>query len=334
MPDGLHTGPTPDLPLRPDRLAHWFAQRLGVARVEIGGIKLLSGGAVQHNWRVDLLADNAPASFVLRAGPAVPLPESLSKAEEFAFLRRAHGAGVPVPEPLWLSEGAHSFLVTGHLSGDAAREALIARTDNVALVADLGSTLARIHAVCPDGNADPVSASARVTALEGWVAALDQIPEGLGHELAVGFAWLRANIPATVLPGLVHRDFRTGNFLVEGDRLSAVLDWEFAGWGDPAEDIGWFCAACWRGDAPAREAGGLGSRDAFYDAYIAAGGELPDLRRVRFWEVFAHLRWAVIALQQGARARAGAYPTWELEEAEARVPDLLHTVATMTRAGS
>ena len=56
---------------------------------------------------------------------------------------------------------------------------------------------------------------------------------------------------------LIHRDYRTGNYLVDEGRLAGVLDWEFAGWGDPREDIGWFTARCWRFGGVEREAGGI-----------------------------------------------------------------------------
>ena len=65
---------------------------------------------------------------------------------------------------------------------------------------------------------------------------------------------------------LIHRDYRTGNYLVDGGRLTAALDWEFAGWGDPREDIGWFTARCWRfgalreGSGRYRGAGALHAR--------------------------------------------------------------------------
>ena len=45
----------------------------------------------------------------------------------------------------------------------------------------------------------------------------------------------------------------------------------------------------------------------------------------------AALRWTLIAMQQGARAEAGEYPICELEEAAARVPELMHDVMRMTR---
>ena len=49
-------------------------------------------------------------------------------------------------------------------------------------------------------------------------------------------------------------------------RLSPSIhpDWEFAAWSDPYEDLGWLCARCWRFGNWEREAGGLGSRQAFY----------------------------------------------------------------------
>ena len=52
--------------------------------------------------------------------------------------------------------------------------------------------------------------------------------------------------------------------MVEQARLTAIIDWEFAGWSDPMEDLGWFCAASWRFGQTGREAGGLADRADFY----------------------------------------------------------------------
>ncbi len=37
-----------------------------------------------------------------------------------------------------------------------------------------------------------------------------------------------------------------------------------------------------------------------------------DASRVRFWELMAHIRWAVIALQQAERHLSGREPSLEL----------------------
>jgi aminoglycoside phosphotransferase (APT) family kinase protein len=329
VPDGANREPATGPSFAPfaGAIAGWLGTRLGAATLTLDAATLLPGGAIQHNWRLDVTADGAARTLVLRAGPDIPLPESIGKAREFDLLRRAWLAGVPVAEPLLCADGDpafdRDFLVSAFVAGDAERGGLWASPDSRPVVADLGAALAAVHRVAPPDGVVPERPADRVATLAGWALSIADVPEGVRS----GLGWLRAHAPATGAAALVHRDFRTGNFLVYRGRLAAVLDWEFAGWGDPQEDIGWFCARCWRGPDAAREAGGLGGRAAFYEAYARAGGVPIDDSRVRFWEVFAHVRWALIAMQQGERARAGAWPAGELEEAAARVPGLAGDIA-------
>ena len=126
----------------------------------------------------------------------------------------------------------------------------------------------------------------------------------------MGLRWLETHLPAPAAPVLCHHDFRTGNYLLDGAKLTGILDWEFAGWGDPHEDIGWFCSKGWRFARLDREAGGIADRAPFYRGYESESGRRVDPERVRFWEVLASVRWAVIALQQSDRhhARRRAQP--------------------------
>ena len=107
---------------------------------------------------------------------------------------------------------------------------------------------------------------------------------------------------------LVHSDYRTGNFIVGEDGLRGVLDWEFARWGDPLEDPGWLSARAWRFNRYDRRAGGLGDLADFERGY---GRELPP-RALHYWEVMAHVRWAIIAIHQGERHSSGRQPSLEL----------------------
>jgi aminoglycoside phosphotransferase (APT) family kinase protein len=121
---------------------------------------------------------------------------------------------------------------------------------------------------------------------------------------------------------LVHRDLRTGNYLVHEGRLSAVLDWEFAAWANPMEDLGWFTAKCWRFGEVDCEAGGVGPLAPFLEAYAQAGGVPVEPNALRFWQLIAHLRWAVIALQQVQRHLSGIESSLELALTGRVLPEL------------
>ena len=140
--------------------------------------------------------------------------------------------------------------------------------------------------------------------IAGFRAYLDHHPQPR-PVLEWAIRWLAAHVPPPLAPVLCHRDFRTGNYMVDGTRLTGILDWEFAGWGDPDEDIGWFCCKGWRFARLDREAGGIAERAQFYPGYESAAGRRLDPDRIRFWEIFANVRWAIIALQQSDRYLIG-----------------------------
>jgi len=112
--------------------------------------------------------------------------------------------------------------------------------------------------------------------------------------------------------------------------LTAVLDWEFAAWSDRLEDLGWFCARCWRFGQFEKEAGGIGSRAALLRGYERVSGMLPAADAIFFWEVYAHVRWSIIAIQQGERHVSGEEPSLELALTAHIVPELELEILRMT----
>jgi aminoglycoside phosphotransferase (APT) family kinase protein len=54
--------------------------------------------------------------------------------------------------------------------------------------------------------------------------------------------WLAANVPESGPATIVHGDYRLGNVMFTGDRLSAIFDWELATIGDPLADVGYLLA--------------------------------------------------------------------------------------------
>lgn len=53
------------------------------------------------------------------------------------------------------------------------------------------------------------------------------------------FLTLRRDMPRPLPLVLVHGDFNPANFLYEGGKVTALIDWENARIGDPREDLGW-----------------------------------------------------------------------------------------------
>ncbi len=195
--------------------------------------------------------------------------------------------------------------------------------DREALARELGRQLALIHRIRPPRADLAFFGAPPADQLRADIAWLRASLDALGLKRPA-LEWSLAELEAVDLPAagpvLIHRDFRTGNYMVDGEGLTAILDWEFAAWGDPMSDLGWFSARCWRFSRPDLEAGGIGTRAAFYAGYEAAGGRAVDDRAVRIWEIMAHLRWAVIALQQGART--ATEPSLELALTARIAPEL------------
>src|SRR5882757_9579489 len=229
-------------------LSRFLAEASGAERVEITAFDLLSGGAIQENWGFEAAFAGGSLCgrqlLVLRTDAATGIPSSLSRIEEFAVLQAAIRAGVTVPDPLFASAepgiiGKPFFVmqrIAGtaqgrHITADSALEPALPR-----IAARLGEELARIQAIRPPrldlAFLPPSEANSPAEQIAGFRAYLDRHPNPR-PVLEWAIRWLEAHIPPPLGPVLCHRDFRTGNYLLEGAELTGVLDWEFAGWGDP-----------------------------------------------------------------------------------------------------
>ena len=315
--------------------AHLEAYLGDLARgnVNITALEILPGGAIQENWLLNISVDSGKWAgthkLVLRKDARSQVTTSHSRAQEFALLKLAKSADVKVPVPCLLSTnktilGAPFFLMH-RIPGTASGRLLVKRPLNNNLASQLGIQLAKIHSIgwnealsfLPNLGGTP--ALLAVATYRRYLDELDQARPSLEW----GLKWLELNAPDKGDVVLCHRDFRTGNYMVNEDGdLTGILDWEFAGWGEPEEDIGWFCAKCWRFGANNREAGGIADRSPFYEAYEKESGRNIDNARVDYWETMAHVRWAVIACQQAARHVSGEQLSLELALTQHLVPEL------------
>jgi aminoglycoside phosphotransferase (APT) family kinase protein len=314
--------------------------------VSITSARILSGGAVQENWLLDLdIVGGAHAGrleCVLRCdSPTAGVAISHGRAQEFALLKTVFAAGVTVPAPLWLCEDrgviGRLFFLMQRIDGTAAGHLLVRDGryggDRVQLAERLGRELARIHSVRPPHPALDFlpwyEEAPAVRSINLHRAFLDA--HHTAHPaLEWGLRWLERHAPARGQIVLCHRDYRTGNYMADQNGLTGVLDWEFAGWSDPLEDIGWFCAKCWRFGKNDQEAGGIGAREDFYRGYEAESGSRIKRDAVRYWEVMAHMNWAIIAIQQAERHVSGEEDSLLLALTGHIVPELEWEILNMT----
>ncbi|MEX2311579.1 MAG: phosphotransferase family protein, partial [Rhodospirillales bacterium] len=302
--------------------------------------KQLSGGAIQENWRLilDLEGGEWPGThdLVLRKDAPSNVAVSHGRAEEFTILKHADKAGVTVPKPCVLCADTDvlgtPFFLMHRAEGTAAGHKLAKARLNDALARDLGRNLARIHSIADAPDLAFVSRPEGAPALASvreYRSHLDALPEK-HPALEWGLWWLEVNAPVDTKTVFCHRDYRTGNYMVNDGTLTAILDWEFAGWSDPMEDIGWLTAKCWRFGADDRDVGGVGSLDALFKGYEDESGIKLDRDQIGYWQVMATMRWAVIALQQADRFVSGGERNLELALTAHIVPELEFEILTET----
>jgi aminoglycoside phosphotransferase (APT) family kinase protein len=127
--------------------------------------------------------------------------------------------------------------------------------------------------------------------LEYWAGVIDADALHPQPVAAAAVRWLRRHLPPpSPRLALVHGDYRSGNFLYDGEgAIRGVLDWEMAHIGDPLEDLAWSLDPLW-GWPERRLAGGLLPRDDAIALWQQASGLTVDRAAFRWWQVFASLK--------------------------------------------
>jgi aminoglycoside phosphotransferase (APT) family kinase protein len=280
--------------------------------VSIANLHRLSGGASQETWGFDV-SGALTGGFVLRHAPAGQIEPPIGKVTletEAQIIDAVRARGVPTPEIAFVlraEDGAGNGFVMPHVPGEALGARILRdptlEARRAALAHECGAALAGIHST-DVGHIPGLQHRTAASQLAGMRLALHE----LGHPRPVfelAFRWLGDNMPAGTPTTLVHGDFRLGNFLLAPGGIQAVLDWELAHIGDPAEDLGWLCVPSWRFGVIEKPVGGFGDYDQLIEGYVGAGGDPGVAERIHFYEVFGVLKWGVICARALETLRSG-----------------------------
>lgn len=189
------------------------------------------------------------------------------------------------------------FLVSAKVGGGPVGGNYVNPARNPALGKDVAACLARIHAAPVEGLPPSMPNDGKHIDREIDKSYANWRELDVDNPIMeAGFRWIRANQALGYGPAaMVHNDYNFNNILVDGDRVSAVVDWEFVHIGVPAADLGYI-----RYTADA-----IIGFDAFCQAYAEAGGVLPSKDQLDFYIFWGQLRLAVMAFQGGENVDGG-----------------------------
>jgi thiamine kinase-like enzyme len=242
----------------------------------------LSGGITNRNFLVSW--PDAPERYVIRLAGNDTHLLGISREVEHAATVAAAGVGVgPEVTAFIRPEG---YLVTRFIEGSPVSDEAVRRPETLERVA---ASLRRIH----DGPPIPgLFVPLRIVEAYRALAAARGVPIPREYDLAaaVGRRIELAFLAAPIEPRPCHNDLLNANFIDDGTRIR-IVDWEYAGMGDPFFDLGNFSIN--HELTPDQDAYFL----AAYDGGAARPGRLARLTLMRVVSDFREAMWGV--LQQG-----------------------------------
>jgi aminoglycoside phosphotransferase (APT) family kinase protein len=223
--------------------------------------------------------------------------------QEYRPLQALAALGLPVPRPLHLepdvSELGPPFLFVNRLRGKPPGTYFGMSVASPGAFRDLAATLARLHRVEPVA----LGMTAEATGDDVLRRTIQQYQRKWRENATLAspivdyaYSWALqecARDPGTTT--VVHGDAGPYNLLVENDRLEAVLDWEFAHVGDPAEDLG-IARIYAEGFMPWSD---------FLRIYAEGGGPVVPESRVRLGMLIQFLKGTTLVAASGRNFREG-----------------------------
>jgi len=296
--------------------------------MRLTGLARAAGGLSRENWSVDARWTDANGPhehrlMLMRDAAGTLL--NTERSREFAVLKALEGTDVPAPRAHWMDpEGKYlgaPSVVMERMPGACDYMILNGARpldERLALARRFIELMAAIHAV--DWRAKgldrslglPQQSPARAEVVH-WEGEYRRVQLEPHPELDLVLAWLQRTAPQAETIVLVHGDFKPGNALVEGLRITAKLDWETAHLGDPLEDLGWVTNHVRKRE---HQIPGHWERAQIADAYRELTGRQVKDRDLTWWNVLACWKLAVIQLTAVNEFVAGRYsrvfqtPAW------------------------
>jgi aminoglycoside phosphotransferase (APT) family kinase protein len=301
-----------------ENLRTYLTRHFG-APTTIEGLSRIPGGASRETYRFDAVVGGQVRPLILRRDPTGSLIDTDRSLEYLAF-QSFHGRA-PVPEPIVLdTEGAElerPFFIMSRVDGGAAASPFTvqpyhehAQAIGEAFFAALGAIAATDPAGLPLAKAAeaPEPGDCWRVALDHWAKVIETDEQHPQPIVRAAIRRLRrAPPPPPAAVRVVHGDYRTGNFLHDGQgRILAILDWEMVHLGDPLEDLAWAIDPLWGHYDDNRVAGMIPRAEALA-IWSTASGLSVDPEALAWWELFSAVKGQAIWTSAAREYRQGGF---------------------------
>ncbi len=308
--------------------------RRRLAAADVVDLAPLAGGASSLTFSGER---EGRAVVIKVAPPGVEPVAHRDMLRQARVMKALAGSRVPVPDVRWEDSGhppdTPPLFVMSHVEGDCVEPLF----DGCPPAADLTEryrsacrAMAALHSLSPPGlglAGEPVTDP--VAEVQRWCDTLRTVDPTLVPGWREVRDALLACAPKAMRPSVVHGDFRLGNLMAVGARITAVIDWEIWSIGDPRIDAGWFLINC--------------DPDTYQRVPASAGvvpptGELAEVYQRELGCEVANLDWfSALACFKSAATwslivkhnRRRRSPRAELEAMAANLPRLLERARSM-----
>ena len=328
------------------RLAEFLTTETGV-ETTVERLRKFPAGFSWITYGVAVAGFAKARDLILRIGPPYGLFAPYSAMPEFEALTALDGSGVPAPRAYFASDDSSilgaPFFLSEKVDGDTplpwgAQGRALQGARRETLAADFIDALASLHALdwratsLAKWGAGVTLENAAALQIDDWRGRFERWalrPHPMAHRT---LAWLYAHVPKAERLSLVHGDYRLGNFLERGGRISAILDWELVHLGDPVEDLGWSFLPQYRGGTPL--VCGLASETDFLARYEARSGVKVEAASLKFYLVFSLLKLAVTHMAAARCFEEGLFSDMRMPAMATQIAPVFRQIAKILEDGS
>ncbi len=285
----------------------WFQNKYeGEGSVTIKTFNALMAGHSAETYFVELTGAVSETVVIKTRPMGVGLLEPYRLDIQFGILSALRDTAVPTPDVKWLENDAsvigRPFYVMSMVEGEATEYRIPPALKNAApevirsMCEQFVDALSSLHAIrWPDDRFSFLSELPNTldSELVRWEAMAADEKGQLDDNLSRIVEWLRLNKPAQSAGiCLLHGDSKWGNFLFKDGKMTAMLDWEIAGVGDPMLDVAY--ALLYWGSGPSTLEGGL-SEEEFIRRYESKSG--ITVKNLEWYRVLVTLKLIAILVR-------------------------------------